>query len=169
MRIKVDFNFILDDLYRVIQDVNRNNKGAIPTNLILSAIGEDGFYEFLKGVAKDTFYLSQQLVPVDTGKLKNSGDLKISPYDFTIEYNTSYAGYVHEIIDNNYKHGQSKFLQDAFAQVMLNLISTYGEQNIPDFDVSMVIGVEEGVKLIIMNNKGKKSSQGMSWRRFLGL
>lgn len=157
MRIKVDFDFTIKD-------------NVFLKDLVLSAIDKNDFYEFLKSIATDTFHLSQQLVPVVTGKLKKSGNLKSQGFDFIIEYNTKYAGYVHEIIDNNHKPPtQAKFLQEAFVQVMSNLISTYGVQNIPDFDVRLDISIEEGVKLIIMGGNDGSRSKGVSWRRFLGL
>lgn len=157
MRIKVDFDFILKD-------------SMFLNDLVLSAIDKNDFYEFLKSIATDTFHLSQQLVPVATGKLKKSGNLRSEGFNFIIEYNTRYAGYVHEIIGNKHKPPtQAKFLQEAFVQVMYNLISTYGEKNIPDFDVRMDISIEEGIKLIIMGGNDGSRLKGVSWRRFLGL
>jgi hypothetical protein len=46
--------------------------------------------------AHDGFGLSSQMVPVDTGNLKNSGQIDGRGTEWTITYSTEYAIYVHE-------------------------------------------------------------------------
>jgi len=168
MQTKVDFNFILDDLSTVsLRDASRRRR---LTSLSVTAIPDNDIFEFLAQLTEDVFALSQQLVPVDTGRLKASGYRRALGFNFVIGYNTEYAAYVHEIIDNYHAPPtQAKFLQDAFVKVMNGLIATYGEAIIPDFDVRLDISIENGVKLIIMRDRSETGLAGVTWRRFLGL
>ena len=65
---------------------------------------------------------AQTKVPVDTGFLKSTGYVKQLSDGFEVGYDADYAIYVHEM---PYKHevGQSKFLEDAYYEVMAEVMS----------------------------------------------
>jgi len=68
---------------------------------------------------------SQELVPVDTGRLKASAEyVKAEPNTdiiSTITYTTEYATYVHERLDVHHPHGQAKFLEQPINEVTREL------------------------------------------------
>ena len=71
---------------------------------------------------------SNQLVPVDTGELKDSGiitDVKRrgDVIEATVEYTADHAAPVHEDLDARHPAGQAKFLQEPFLQTTLKDIA----------------------------------------------
>ena len=78
-------------------------------------------------IAESIFELSQQWCPVDTGRLKNSGEIfKNSIGTYSIRYSTPYAVYVHEIEENRHiAPTRSHWLEDA-AYNILNRFETQG-------------------------------------------
>lgn len=167
MKTQIDFNFILNDLTETVLGKGSSNRKRL-VNIAVSMLPKEDLYELVRSVAYDVFNLSQQLVPVKTGYLKSTGYIKSTSDGWEIGYTAPYAVFVHEIIDTFHAPPtQSKFLQDSLNRVMFTLVATYGEQNIPDFDVRLDMSVEEGVKLFIFPTS--ESSKGMTWRRFLGL
>ena len=82
-----------------------------------TGITKDIAYKYIADLIYET---SQILVPVETGMLKASGKVtKNSIGTYSVIYNTPYAKYVHEIIDNWHEFPtQSKFLEDAAYAVL---------------------------------------------------
>lgn len=60
------------------------------------------------------FLLSRTIprVPIDTGRLRNSGQA----VDGVVSFNTDYAIYVHEILENRHPVGEAKFLENAVIE-----------------------------------------------------
>lgn len=60
------------------------------------------------------FLLSRTIprVPLDTGRLRNSGQA----VDGVVSFNTDYAIYVHEILENHHPIGEAKFLENAVIE-----------------------------------------------------
>ena len=99
----------IDDEHRMIRSIDTSDRDII--------------YKF---VADKIFEVSQSLVPVDTGYLKDSGRVvKNSIGTYSVIYLAPYAVYVHEIIDNQHEFPtQAKFLEDA-AWYVLSSFSYY--------------------------------------------
>lgn len=71
-------------------------------------------------LAIDIYKRSQELVPVDTGRLKKSGGYrKIENGEYEVAYYAPYAIFVHELVNNKHPNGgQAKFLEDAYYEVI---------------------------------------------------
>lgn len=59
---------------------------------------------------------SNQLIPIDTGKLKSSGKVEKSKDRAMVIYDEDYAIYVHEDMEARHKRGQAKFLALAVVK-----------------------------------------------------
>lgn len=91
---------------------------------------EDGSSEGLVEAAKYLLELSQPLVPVDTGRLKESG--KVVEEDSSTVYVTyeafnpengyEYAPIQHEALDFHHNIGQAKYLEEPFMVNMDKLV-----------------------------------------------
>lgn len=143
-----------------------DRSGATLANLTASKWDIGDWVEFINEIGKETYNLSKSLVPVDTGRLRDSAKFSFSGSAVSISYNTPYASYVHEIMYYQHKAPtQAKYLTDAFLIVMYNLVTRYGKMNIPDFYIGIELSVEEGVKLRI----SKERYGGMiTWRKWVG-
>jgi hypothetical protein len=80
----------------------------------------EGFKMALRGWAEDVLARSQQLVPINTGRLKSTGqvngpEMKNGVLEVHIGYgdrrSAFYAAIVHERLDVRHPHGQAKFLE----------------------------------------------------------
>lgn len=165
MQTTVHINMLFDS----DDDPNINKQevsGARVANISATQWENEEWSSFIGAIAEETYSNSQMLVPVDTGILKDSGYINIIGTSASVGYMTTYASYVHEIMD--YRHSkptQAKYLTDALLMVMYRLVSTYGKTSIPDFDVEFTASVEGGVKLSL----SKPSGKGSSWRKWVGL
>lgn len=95
-------------------------KATSPTKYPIKSVegrDRDILYEY---VANKILARSQELVPVDTGNLLNSGRVvRNSIGTFSVVYFCDYAVYVHEIMENLHDPpGQAKFLEDAAFDVL---------------------------------------------------
>ena len=77
---------------------------------------EDEANQRLEELGKDVLERAQQLVPVDTGRLRDSGRLKVSRARANIEFTEDYALHVHERTDIAHSNGQAKFLEQAIME-----------------------------------------------------
>lgn len=74
-----------------------------------------------KVLAQNILGESQKLVPVDTGTLKRSGNIKTEGNITTISYNTPYALKQHEDASLNHpKGGEAKYLERPFNEKVQN-------------------------------------------------
>lgn len=88
--------------------------------------------EGLENAAKYLLELSQPLVPVDTGRLKESGKAFMADektafvtYEaFNPENGYEYAPIQHEALDFHHNVGQAKYLEEPFLQNMDKLVDT---------------------------------------------
>ena len=99
----------------------------------------NGFSDILLLFSKKVFELSKFYCPVKTGELKNSSKMEIKDSKICISYNTDYATYVHELINN--KHNiptMSKFLEHAFDEVYIQF-----KDVIPNVTYSMYYGLDK--------------------------
>jgi hypothetical protein len=77
--------------------------------------------------------MSQELVPVDTGRLRNTGRVTVEkvPNGFSaaITYSTDYAIYVHEDLTKYHKFPtQAKFLEQPARERLPNLLSNISKR-----------------------------------------
>lgn len=63
-------------------------------------------------LAKAIYNESQTLVPVDTGRLKRSGEIRQRTNSISILYTAPYAIWVHERVELSHDNGQAKFLEE---------------------------------------------------------
>lgn len=89
----------------------------------------DELMRYIEQVVEDAaarvLYESQQIVPVDTGRLKNSGRLNPLVRDengveCSVSYHTNYAFWVHERTDiahHNPPGARAKFLEEPVSQI----------------------------------------------------
>lgn len=142
--------------------------GARHVNLAMQ-LQPDVFHQFLALVIRDTYTISQRLVPVDTSMLKSSGYIKkYNDTSYEVGYLAPYAPYVHEIL--HYYHQpptQAKFLTEAFMAVMSILSIKFGSANLPDFNITY--GVEPNLYLRIDANFKSVDRSVYSWRRLVPL
>lgn len=61
-------------------------------------------------------------VPIDTGRLRNSGQAE----DGVVSFNTDYAIYVHEILENHHPIGEAKFLENALIENRSTILAILG-------------------------------------------
>jgi len=74
--------------------------------------------------AMEIFAKSQKQVPVDTGRLRDSGIVGEGQHgDVTIAYGTDYALPVHERTEVKHTVGKAKFLEDPFLEAIPGLES----------------------------------------------
>lgn len=70
-------------------------------------------------IALEILDRAQAKVPVDTGFLKSTGKVVQVEDGFEVRYDADYAIYVHENLEAQHpRGGQAKFLEDAFYEVM---------------------------------------------------
>lgn len=81
------------------------------------------------------YQASQPKVPVDTGRLKESGVVEEVPNGYKIKYHANnpktgynYAPIQHENLNFNHKVGQAKYLEDAVEENMDKIIDTIVEE-----------------------------------------
>ena len=91
-----------------------------------------GFKTALRDWAEDVLARSQQLVPVNTGRLKSSGqvigpEMKDGAWQVHIGYGDRktafYAAIVHERLDVRHPRGQAKFLEQPLIEKLKTLDS----------------------------------------------
>lgn len=70
------------------------------------------------------FLLAQTIprVPLDTGRLRNSGQA----VDGVVSFDTDYAIYVHEILENRHPVGEAKFLENAVIENRATIMHILG-------------------------------------------
>lgn len=74
-------------------------------------------------IALEILDRAQAKVPVDTGFLKSTGKVVQVEDGFEVRYDADYAIYVHENLEAQHPNGgQAKFLEDAFYEVMSEVI-----------------------------------------------
>lgn len=73
-------------------------------------------------IALEILDRAQTKVPVDTGFLKSTGRIEQIKDGYKVVYDASYAIYVHEIDYYKHKNGKSRFLEEAYYEV----INKYG-------------------------------------------
>jgi hypothetical protein len=123
---------------------------------------------FFTSVLTSVFAKAQHLVPVKTGALKASAKMLKVGIAHIIEYPLSYAGYVHEIMYRNHvSPTQAKFLHDAFVQTMQELMSSYGEVNLPSFAVKLEI--QPVLRLLLSDSVALHFKGARSWRGYMGI
>ena len=98
------------------------NKHKLPDNVF---IDENGVSALVEGLTNDIYTIAlkildvaQSKVPVDTGFLKSRGRVEKTQSGCSIVYDTDYAIYVHEDTGVRHKIGTSKFLSEAYEEVM---------------------------------------------------
>lgn len=166
METYVDITGVRDMLLEHAVKSTRNRRMA---NLALSEIPESDYKDMLTQLAYDTFDTSQFLVPVDTGLLKSTGKVSVENNYAEIIYDTSYAGYVHEILSYHHEYPtQAKYIQEAFTIQVYKLVRTYGFESIPDFDINLSIDESGAVSLKIFYSKKQAGMRGKTWRRWIG-
>ena len=79
----------------------------------------------------DVLAASQMLVPVDTGELRDSGEVQVSGARAAVRYDDSKAVAVHEDMTSSFEGGrQAKFLEQALnarrAQVLRTIADEVG-------------------------------------------
>jgi hypothetical protein len=82
---------------------------------------EENIEEAGRKAAQLIFDKSQDLVPVDDGTLKRSGEIKMEGDKFVVRYTADYAIYVHERVEMNFENGQAKFLEDSLRIELENV------------------------------------------------
>ena len=80
-----------------------------PAALIVVGGAAEGMQEAAEGV----LVRSSQLVPVDSGTLRESGRAVSDGLVAAVTYTADYAVYVHERLDVYHPDGQAKFLENA--------------------------------------------------------
>ena len=97
-------------------------KNKLPDNMF---IDESGVRALIEGLTEDSYNIAlkildiaQTKVPVDTGFLKSRGRVEKTESGYMVVYDTDYAVYVHENTGVKHKVGTSKFLLEAYEEVM---------------------------------------------------
>lgn len=96
----------------------------------------------IEAIANAIYVTSQTLVPVDTGRLKASGEVIIEGgFGTTIAYVSyeafdpktgyEYAPIQHEVLGFNHKIGQAKYLEDAVREIEPRVREIY--EKVSDF------------------------------------
>lgn len=84
-----------------------------------------GFKTALRSWAEDVLERSQQLVPINTGRLRSTGqvtgpEMKDGAWQVSISYGAGktawYAAIVHERLDVKHPRGQAKFLEQPLTE-----------------------------------------------------
>ena len=70
---------------------------------------------------------AQQLVPVDTGHLRDSGYVRESNDSVEVGFDADYALHVHERTDIFHQNGQAKFLETAVNELAPTITETYAQ------------------------------------------
>lgn len=97
-------------------------------------------HQYCSYIVDRIFEISQELVPVDTGELYESGQVIKDIGDYGVVYTAPHASYVHEIIEYNHNYpSRAKFLEDAALFVYFELVDS-GVNNPFTFTVSAVYG-----------------------------
>lgn len=109
-----------------------------------------------KELADSIFDISQELVPVESGRLKASGSVQeIDNGEYAIYYTVPYAVFVHEVLYNSHAlPTQAKFLEDAAFRILdraqtLHPIKDQDGKLVPNFTFSMEMGTDIGIVLYI--------------------
>lgn len=99
------------DIGRTLQDVQKLAKGFVKD-----------FFKAVEKTADEILKTAKRYVPVDTGRLRDSGYKKVEKTTTAIKcrigFNTAYAVYVHEDLSKQHMAPtQAKFLERAVAEV----------------------------------------------------
>ena len=109
-------------------------------------------HQFCSYIIDRIFEVSQELVPVNTGNLYNSGSKVQDVGDYGIVYSAKYASYVHEIIENNHSYpSRAKFLEDAAIIVFFEIVDS-GIPNPFTFTISAIYGNNLSLTLNSISN-----------------
>lgn len=73
-----------------------------------------------RAVSEAIFERSQELVPIATGELYESGHIEERGKFMSVVYDAPHALYVHEEIFAHHENGQAKFLETAVNEVASN-------------------------------------------------
>jgi len=99
-------------------DIKIKNLNEILANITRVSVKVKNHYsELEEEIVNDIYDDSQKLVPVATGRLKDSAIVEINKNEetSTISYNTKYAIYVHEDLNKTHLNGTTaKFLEIPF-------------------------------------------------------
>lgn len=115
-------------------------------------------HQFCTYVIDRIFEVSQELVPVDTGNLYNSGYKIQDVGDYGIVYTAKYASYVHEIIEYNHNYpSRAKFLEDAAIMVFFEIVDS-GIPNPFTFTIKAGYGSNLSLTLNSITNDAFKSN-----------
>lgn len=72
----------------------------------------------LRDVAKDVLRVARELAPVDEGKLRRSGKIRVDDKDVIVRFTAPHAFLQHERLDYQHPHGgQAKYLEAAVERV----------------------------------------------------
>lgn len=83
--------------------------------------------------AKRLLKASQEVCPVKTGKLKNSGDIEINNNEITVTYTEDYFNFVHE----DPKSSGYKFLENTADKLRSELVKEYTQDALEDIKKSI--------------------------------
>lgn len=141
MEIKINKQELIKACIMTMTTKEYIEKAFNPYRVIRNKPNKDELY---KALIEWIFVLSQQYVPVKTGRLKRSGQIIYEPDGKpSIIYDTPYALYVHEIIDNRHATPtKAKFLEDAAWEALTQF-------DFVPFTFSMESYNEHGIKLKI--------------------
>lgn len=134
--------------------------------LVELAPGSIGIRNLMSEITNDIVELSQKLVPVATGRLKNSIKYSESYPVYSVSYNTQYALYTHEDL-NKYHRGktQAKYLEHAVIIVLKSQFVENGGR-LPDFDVIFDY-TQDYVKVSLIVKPDSTEGGSKSWKKFL--
>lgn len=102
------------------------------------ALGEAGI---VRGVTKAAEFLlakSQELVPVDTGELKESGHVEVQGKTAAVVYDAPHALWVHERLDQHHEPPtQAKFLEQPAKEYVGEMRMIMSEEIMRDTDQTL--------------------------------
>lgn len=128
----------------MVIDFNIESLENLALNTIQTELTEKDELNLLRIFSEEVLERSQYYCPVVNGRLKNSVKFKGLNNSYYISYNTPYALYVHEIIDNWHKPPtKAKYLENAFFSVYREFMLEFGRENIPPFDYKMFYSLEK--------------------------
>lgn len=183
MQVHVDVNALLslidkdlfdpDLLFSIETDAKKDLK-----NLRKEYKKAPNTHEILSALIDDIYKMSQLYVPVDTGYLKNHVRITKKPTEYSIIYESSYAVYVHEIINRSSgKHVEhteptrAKFLDDAVIET-LQTNKDFLIENSANFSIYTVIDEEAGGKgyygvVLLPYVKKLRKGRGIAWQKLI--
>ena len=71
----------------------------------------------VQATAAEVLDVAQDLVPVDSGELRDSGELVVSDGGVRVVFTAGHAWYQHERLDYQHDDGGAKFVERAVDQV----------------------------------------------------